>query len=1029
MNRITLILCGLLLSGSLFAQTLSRTIEAKVQVTYAEYLGTTPPLRHLLPIPATTPEKRRQAKLSKKAPKNFIGRGKNEIARPDLAHQGLDPVLQSSLGASDTVIVSPLVNIPGLFNAFGSPHDPSGDIGRDHYVQAINATTIGVYDKKGDILNSFSANTLWASLGFTSAGDPIILYDQEANRWIITEFPDPNQLLVAISEDSDPLGSYNAYNFATPQFPDYPKYGIWNNAYSVTTNEGGPGVLHSYFIDREALLAGNTSVTIQRLSLPGNNSTEAGFFVATPVDWTGLTPPTSDPIILALNDSSWGSTPEDAVEMYSIDIDWNDASNTNVTQTTVVTAPYNSFACASQGGGFACIPQRNGGGLDGVPETIMNQSHYRNFGTHESIVLCFMTDVTGNDLAGIRWMEMRRTPGEDWSVYQEGTYAPQDSKHRFMSSIAMDGAGNIALAYNISSFNDFVGIRYTGRRATDPLGEMTVQEYNVATGQNTITPNQFGRFGDYAHMSVDPTNDRTFWYTTEYADGGDSRTRIVAFDIRRDSVDIGPTTLLTPQSAPQLSNAETVSVAVKNQGIRTVEDFEIAYRFQGGNIVTDNINFRLEPDSVYTHTFTPTVDMSMVDDYSFEVFTTLIGDQFALNDTIRPIISNLSQWDAGISAIDGLGAVNCGATIPIDLILTNFGTEELTSVDIGVNLNGMLVESINWTGTLPVGETTKVPVTLLNLEDGSNELNATTSNPNGNADQNPGNDNFRLPFINDLSGTKVVLNLRTDGFPEETTWTIRDENGNTLFSGGPYGGQANSSIVEEWCLSPDACYQFTMNDSQGDGICCFYGNGRYNIGDGAGTLYINSNGQFGSSETNEFCPSVPCAIQLSADISPASEAGASDGSIMVTASNGVAPYQYSIDAGTTFQNEPIFDNLAPDTYTIFVEDSEGCTASISVEVVVQPPTSTIDLVATQFKVFPNPTDGVFQIEANGMSDKGTFLPFGVYDSSGKVIYESRITKYDNQHLGTFSLYAFPSGVYFIRFFDTEIQELLRIVKR
>ncbi|MEO0777189.1 MAG: hypothetical protein AAF146_11530, partial [Bacteroidota bacterium] len=440
MNRITLLLFGLLLGGGLFAQSSSRQIEVEVQVTYAEYLGTTPPLRHLLPLPATTPEKKRQAKLSKKAPKNFIGRGRNTVARPDLAHQGPDPVLQADRGLlSDTVIVEPSVNVPGLWDQFGSPHDPTGDIGRDHYVQAINSTTIGIFDKEGNILNSFSANTLWSSLGFTSAGDPIILYDQTANRWLITEFPDPNQLLVAVSEDSDPLGSWNAYNFATPSFPDYPKYGVWDNAYSVTTNEGGPGVLHSYFIDREALLAGNTSVSIQRLGLPGNNNTEAGFFVATPVDWSGLTPPNSNPLIMALNDSSWGSTPEDAVEIFSVNIDWDDPDNTSVEQTTVVTAPYNSFACASLGYGFACVPQRAGGGLDGIPETIMNQPHYRNFGTHESVVLCFMTDADGNNRAGIRWMELRRTPGADWSVYQEGTYAPNDGKHRYMSTIAMDG--------------------------------------------------------------------------------------------------------------------------------------------------------------------------------------------------------------------------------------------------------------------------------------------------------------------------------------------------------------------------------------------------------------------------------------------------------------------------------------------------------------------------------------------------------------------------------------------------------------
>lgn len=1093
-------------SLTLHAQSTSKVIETKVKTTYAEHIGTTLPLRDLLPTLPTDPAKRNWAKSLRRAPKNFIGRGKNTVTRPELVFQGPDPVRQTTFPTrknNDEIITE--LNIQGLFSSFGSPHDPSGDIGRDYYIQAINATRIGVYDRTGELINAFAANILWQSINFTSAGDPIVLYDQEANRWVITEFPPGNQLLVAVSQTSDPLGSWDAWNFATPFFPDYPKYAVWNNTYSVTTNEEGPGVLHAYFLDREALLAGDPNVSIQRLELPGSTNTEAGFFVATPVDWSGNTSPTSDPMIVALNDSSWGELEEDAIEIYSIDLDWDNPDNTAVTNTTVLTTPFDGYACEAAGIGFACIPQAGGGiGLDGIPEVIMNQPHYRRFDTHESMVMTFMTDVDGNELSGVRWVELRRLRVEDdWTVYQEGTVAPPDGLHRFMPSIAMDRLGSIGLAYSVSSSESFAGIRYTGRLATDSLGVMTFPETTAVDGTNNIDSGS--RFGDYSHMSIDPINDRTFWFTGEYAGGGNVRTRILGFSLRKDTTDIGPTKLLSPSNSPDLTATELVQVDIKNYGVDTQQVFQVGYIFNGETTVIDTLNQTLLPDSSFTHTFTETVDLERIDDYSFKLFTVLAEDEVVPNDTLNTVVTKQSKRDAGITVFQGISPINCGETLTLQMVLTNFGTETLTNVDIIVELNDALVETIEWEGALERGETTLVEITLDNLLNGANTISSTTANPNGVSDEVTANDARTQSVEVLVNGKEFLVKFNFDEYPEETSWELSDANGNVIFSGDSYGGMAFQDIEIPVCLDPTQCYTFEVFDAFSDGICCQYGEGSYEITTDIGLPVINSNGEFGDSESNDFCADIRCMLSVDIDFTSESETGAADGSIFLDPNNGAGPFQYSIDGGEnfrpiglfsgltagtyavvvtgaadcnyteefeltlcaldiltsvtnestvgandgiiairaqgglgpflysinggqTFRSNDTFTGLDAGTYNVVIKDDGGCTAEI--EVIIDVSTAIATFTQGQLiRIAPNPTEGVFRVEVEGFTGKSVFLPVGIYDATGKFLYQSQVTRYNDKYEGQLSLSPYPAGVYYVRFYDDAFDKMLRVVKK
>ena len=931
MKQYSLLLLMFLVSLSLYGQK-AKSVKSlpqypQVDVTHAQFLGKTPPLRNLVPLNPTSQERREMNEDRKRVVPNFSGRRPTPPAKEGAKPVGEDPIRQTAITRSLDIPVEPLVNIEGMNenDSGASPPDPCGDIGGTHYVQMINATSFQVFDKEGnEVSQPIAANTIWSQVGFQSAGDPIILFDQEVNRWIITEFPFGNTLLVAISDEDDPLGSWNAYAFSTPSFPDYPKYSIWNNALCVTTNENGPGSQISYFINREDLLTGAMNPRIQRVTLPGVTG-GPGFFVSTPVDWTGQNPPPMDakPMILRLSDDAWGSvSTEDAIEVYELDIDWDSPGNTSFTGTTVFTAPFNTAACAAPGSGFACIPQLNGGGIDGIPETIMHQVHYRNFGSYEVMVLNFLVNAGGaNIIAGIRWMEMRRMPGGNWEVYQEGTFAPADGKHRFMGGICMDGNGNIGLGYSISSSSDHPGLGFTGRRSSDPLGEMTVDEFVIVEGSGV---NPGSRYGDYAQLTVDPADDRTFWYTGEYRRNSTWGTRIFAFQLGRDTIDIGPTALVSPVNSPDLSNAEPVRVEMKNFGIDTQSVFSIGYVFENQPPVIDPVSVVLPPDSTYVHSFAQTVDMSVVGDYNFTIFTSLVSDNSPLNDTLRFVRSKLSRDDAGIAGIEGLDGANCVTEITADLELTNFGTNVLNSVTIEVELNGSLFTTIDWTGSLNPGATETVQILLTGLTNGQNTVTASTSNPNGVPDEIMINDSFTRNFNVLTNGAAVFLELLTDDYPGETTWEVTDENGQVIYSGGPYPDQVATLISVEFCLDPAACYDFTIFDSFGDGICCGYGIGSISINDENGNPLAQSDGVFGFSQTLDFCTIFDCMMDASVDVTPETTAGAADGTIMITQMNGIGPFQYSIDGGTTFQSGNLFEGVAAGEYEIIVLGEFDC---------------------------------------------------------------------------------------------------------
>lgn len=442
---------------------------------------------------------------------------------------------------------TPVVNVAGSTSQ-ASPPDPTGDVGTSHFVQGVNGSggsEIRIYRKAdGSFVRSFSL----VSLGGTGAcasglGDPIILFDELASRWVLTEFSSQSgrSLCVYVSDTDNleaPAVTWYKYTFTMSAFPDYPKYGVWGDAYYVGANESGTsGARPVYAMDRTKMLAG-LPATFQRITIP--NLAGFGFQMTTPADHDGIDAPPAGArgIFLRHRDdeshNAGSNNPtQDFLELYQLAVDFTTPANTVLTGPVQI--PIAEFSSNLNGlTAFNAFPQPGGQKLDPLREPVMNRLAYRNFGSYEALIGNLVTDIDANDTGGIRWFELRRVGGiaNPWTLYQEGTWAgagsPQDGIDRWMAGISMDSSGNIAMAYSMVRQSPalFPALGYVGRQSGDPLGTMTTPETTLIAGVGNH-PNE--RWGDYFQMGVDPVDGCTFWFTGEYMPSTQKGTRIGAF--------------------------------------------------------------------------------------------------------------------------------------------------------------------------------------------------------------------------------------------------------------------------------------------------------------------------------------------------------------------------------------------------------------------------------------------------------------------------------------------------------------------
>jgi len=545
---------GILLAGvtSTWAQ-----VESHAVVVRATKRAFSPPLSQIAPLPpaaggqSSDPDAGGMRLRRAVAPRTVQDAALS--ASPEAASLATQAALSTNAG----------VNILGLgvgFTGYSTQAiipDTNGAVGSTQFVQFVNES-FAVFDKStGNPIPGFgpiNGNTLWQFLGAPCSTnsqqlDEIAQYDKLANRWVMLMplFITPPYLCIAVSATSDATGSWNLYAFQIPPnstlcggckpTPDYPKLAVWPDGYYIAYDQAvsqagtltyeGPAVCA---VERSAMLNG-TAANMQCFT---NNGAANGLWLAGDLDGTTPPPSGSPEYLLNLNPN------DTSLDLWQMHVDWTTPNNSTLTGPTSISLPA-AFTepCGDTAPLFTpvdnCVPQAGTTQmLNAYGDRLMYRLAYRNFGAYEDLVANHTVQLgTGSTLqTGINWYELRNTgSGSAFGIYQQGTYAP-DSSYRWMGSIAMDGAGDIALGYSVSSSAVSPSIAYTGRVPSDQLGQME-SEIDILSGITHASQNNSATFhwADYSSMAIDPTDDCTFWYTTEYVPAANSNwsTRIASF--------------------------------------------------------------------------------------------------------------------------------------------------------------------------------------------------------------------------------------------------------------------------------------------------------------------------------------------------------------------------------------------------------------------------------------------------------------------------------------------------------------------
>ena len=497
-------------------------------------------------------------------PKQLLAGARTEVPSPDV----------SAISAPMPNPIKSFDAMTWIANGDGHPPDTVGDVGPNHFVQAVN-TSVGIYDKAtGNALSTVSFVSLWSGAATGTScdtfhgGDPTVIYDPQHDRFIVADFSwvsfssGPYYECVAVSKTSDPVtGGWWLYGIraddaAHPWFPDYPKMGIWPDGLYMTANmfDGASQFkeARAYAFNINDLITGAASV---RSVVADTNSSL--HFTLLPSNYRGTPPAAGTPNYLVAESNS-----AFAWEVYTLHPDYSVPSNsqflgpTNVSQATYTVAANT-------------VPEPSGNPTDTLADRAMMQNQYRNINGVESLWVNHTTGTPSSSTpTGIQWAQINVTGGNivTTPVQEQIFNNDVDGMNRFMGSLAVDHVGNMAVGYSASSSTVAPDIRYAGRLATDPLNSLPQTEVTMLPGITTsVQSGNCGsgictRWGDYSAMTVDPTDDCTFWYTNMYyqSAGLNWITRIGSFKFSTCS---GGAPTPTPIPTPTPSSGPAVMVS------------------------------------------------------------------------------------------------------------------------------------------------------------------------------------------------------------------------------------------------------------------------------------------------------------------------------------------------------------------------------------------------------------------------------------------------------------------------------------
>ncbi len=434
----------------------------------------------------------------------------------------------------------------------GWPPDTNGDVGPNHYVQAVNIS-FAVYSKTGTRLaGPTTFDSLFAPLGTSNPcgnhqneGDPIALYDQIADRWVLSDFAfaisltgnprAPFYQCIAVSKTNDPVaGGWYLYALLADStlLNDYPKFGLWPDAYYMTANMYNLGnnnvFVRVWALDRNAMLNGTLNTIYFDLPTCAGTTASCSAVSLLPANLRGALPPAGSPNYLASieapNTSAAIPFVSSVVHLFQFHVDWTTPANSTfaAAPNVAVASFIEPIVKSGSGVSFNVIPQKGTSTkLDSLGDRLMMQLQYRNIGGAQSLWATHTVAVKIGTtyVAALRWYQINIAGGTP-SLVQQGNVVANDGLFRWMPSIAVDKNGDAVVGYSASSATIYPGIRYAGRLSTDTAGQMAQGEAILlnGTGSQTSFPlvGAISRWGDYSAMSIDPSDGCTFWYTTEY---------------------------------------------------------------------------------------------------------------------------------------------------------------------------------------------------------------------------------------------------------------------------------------------------------------------------------------------------------------------------------------------------------------------------------------------------------------------------------------------------------------------------------
>lgn len=487
-----------------------------------------------------------------------LANSKSRVGTPNVSVPATAPYNQTAtyqtLGAPIGANFEALgVGTPG-YTISGAPPDTTLAVSPTQIVQWVNSQ-LAVYNKSGTALLAapgfINGNTIWSALGAaslcatTNRGDPIVQYDRINARWILSQFAfnssnSSNSQCIAVSQTSNALGAYNLYEYSFGnQLPDYGKLGVWTDAYYLTYNmfqsNGAGGFTYA---------AGRVCAYDKTAMMSGTPATQICFanpnaFSYLPADLDGTTlPPAGTPHMSIVWNWPFTAAPPYALGLAKFVPNFanpglstfNDGFGGATFSTVDFPLDAGTIAACGDNSG-SCVPQ---GGTTNLLDTLgdrpMYRLVYRNFGTYDSLLWTQSVDPAGAQVAAVRWFEIRQPAANPPVVFQNSTFAPAGTQNRWMASAAFDKLGNIGVGYSVSSSTQNPAISVTGRLRNDPKNLLRT-EVLVQAGGGSQT-GTLRRWGDYSTMQIDPADECTFWYTTQYIGTSGTfnwRTRVASF--------------------------------------------------------------------------------------------------------------------------------------------------------------------------------------------------------------------------------------------------------------------------------------------------------------------------------------------------------------------------------------------------------------------------------------------------------------------------------------------------------------------